>query len=355
MELDYNSFINGLLNNPSTTNDDRERIVNLLLKERDKGFVTEERVKELIEQLSTPNKGLSNKDFQKSDPFIPLNPLYTANFFSLFNNPMGLKYLTHNFDSIDDGRPHSIEELISQINTIYDFQDKQLPKSLRVLVNYYITGKGKWTDTFGNSHETNINQQEWINWSKQFNQHPINNPEFSKEIMVFRSTVRNVPPLLQTIVAGLLKGFPQLNIKLSKKLEVADFYTNTYILRNAIRRIFEMMNNRAKSFPNVNVDFLRTLDDEGKMLRTISITQEGSFGEKTVEDAMTRMNTNPEAGDFGTIRSMLNGYCIWQVETKWNDYACRWNILKTEDMPEIEPLDNNQVTGFTHKLTYYIV
>ena len=85
MELDYNSFINGLLNNPSTTNDDRERIVNLLLKERDKGFVTEERVKELIEQLSTPNKGLSNKDFQKSDPFIPLNPLYTANFFSKTN------------------------------------------------------------------------------------------------------------------------------------------------------------------------------------------------------------------------------------------------------------------------------
>ena len=30
--FDYGSFINGLLNNPSTTKQDRERIVNLLLK-----------------------------------------------------------------------------------------------------------------------------------------------------------------------------------------------------------------------------------------------------------------------------------------------------------------------------------
>ena len=53
MELNYNKFINVLLNNPSTSEKEKGKIVDLLLKERDKGFVTKEQVEQMIKEFNS--------------------------------------------------------------------------------------------------------------------------------------------------------------------------------------------------------------------------------------------------------------------------------------------------------------
>ena len=76
-----------------------------------------------------------------SEVFKALSALETAQFFSLFNNPMGLKYLTHDFDSVNDGRPQTLESLYSQAKEILKEKKNTLPFSLWVLINSYVEGK----------------------------------------------------------------------------------------------------------------------------------------------------------------------------------------------------------------------
>lgn len=285
--------------------------------------------------------------------FKPMSALETAHFLSLFNNPMGLKYLTHDFDVEDDGRPHTLEALYTQAKKILQKKEQPIPSSLWAPINNYLEGKSKWFDTFEQPHSSCIKDPAWVDWSHKNQMHPVNNPEYEKEIMAFRSTMRLVPPSLQEICSKAKIG---LSLQFTEeKLDKADFYTNTYILFLALKRIMQMMNRRVSKCPNVSVSYKRKTDSNGRMLRQIIISQKDSFADKTIEDVMMRLKKNPEAGDFGSLRKLLNGYCLWQVESLWDEQPYRWNILKTEEMPETEPINKEAITGFTHILTYYLV
>ena len=284
--------------------------------------------------------------------FVMLYPLDTASFLSKFNDPFGLKYLTHDFDPTYDGRPQTIEALEIQVNNIFKEKEFIIPKSLWVLISGFCS-KGNWLDTFGTEHISSLNDPDWLQWSKENARHPINHPVYEKEIMSFRSTIRVVPPNLQTICQKAMKGSTLLLEQ--NKLEKADFYTNTHTLYFAIKRIIRTMNTRSDQYPNVNISYARSTDLEGRMLRHVIITQLHSSSDKSIEDAIDRLNRDPEAGDFGAIRQMLNGYCYWQVESTWDGKPKRWNILRTNEMPEVEDIDNDSIVGFKHILTFYIV
>lgn len=299
------------------------------------------------------SKSEDNPTDDPSAPFKALSPLDTAHFFASFNNPMGLKYLTHDFDVEDDGRPRTIEALYNQAKEILQKNEYSIPTSLWLLINNYLEGKKEWIDTFEHKHDSYINNHLWINWSTKNKMHPIINPEYEKEIMAFRSTVRLVAPALSDICDHAKKGLA-INVT-EEKLDKADFYTNTYILYVVIRRILTMMNRRADNSPNVSIAYKRRTDSQGRMLRQIILSQKGSFAKKAIDDLRNRLANSPEAGDFGSIRKSLNGYCIWQVESLWDGKPFRWNILKTDDMPETEALSESDITGFTHILTFYIV
>lgn len=288
---------------------------------------------------------------KKENDFVPISPLNTALFFSQFNDPLALKYLTHDFDVNDDERPHSMPSLIKQVKEVIDKKEQKMPDSLWALIHGFIF-KGKWLDTYENVHTSSFTDKLWMVWSEMNNMHPICNPNFRSEIMAFRSTVRVVPPVLQEII-DKLKAETSLNIT-TEQLAKADFYTNTYILNKVIKRIFAMMDKRSGSFHDVTVAYTRSQDPEGRMLRNIVITQKGSFASKPLTDVKGRLDRSPEAGDFGAIRSMLNGYCFWSVTSVWEGNPYKWNILKDSDMGEIEPISGD-VEGFTHKLTFYIV
>lgn len=299
------------------------------------------------------NATLKNGSVEEQHGFKALSALDTAYFLSQFNNPMGLKYLTHDFDSITDGRPQSIESIYNQVKEVLRKKDYKIPQSLWILINNFLEGKKKWSDTFGVAHDSYLINPMWIDWSNRNNMHPINNSIFAKEIMAFRSTIRLVSPSLKDICEKAKNGL-SLNIE-EDKLEKADFYTNTYILYVVIKRILLMMSRRGDKYPNVFISFKRNTDAEGRMLRKIIITQKESYANKSLNDIIDRLAKNNEAGDFGSIRSILNGYCLWQIESIWDGQPLRWNILKTDNMSEIETIEGDSIRGFTHILTYYLV
>ena len=307
----------------------------------------------LSEKVDSKNSNVNKEKSENHKVFKALSALDTAHFLALFNDPLGLKYLTHDFDPISDGRPQSLETLHSQVRELLNKKDLTIPSSLWSPINRYLEGGKKWYDTFGVEHSSYIVDPKWKEWCLQNKMHPINNPYFANEILSFRSTIRLVSPLLKDICDRAKKGLT-INVK-EVKLEKADFYTNTYILYIVMKRILSMMNRRASKNPDVVVSYKRTTDAHGRMLRQIIVTQFGSYANTSLDDLKNRLTNDPEAGDFGSIRNFLNGYCLWQVESLWEGQPFRWNLLKTEEMPETEEISKDSVAGFTHILTYYIV
>lgn len=299
------------------------------------------------------SKGVQAHNGHNNKSFRLISAIDTAKFLSLFNDPLGFKYLTHDFDPINDGRPQSLDELGKQVSRVLKQRELKIPSSLWAPINNYLTGSKGWVDTFGEPHNSFILENKCKEWSIQNNMHPINNPTFASEILSFRSTIRIVPPLLKDICTEAKKGL-LLNVN-EERLEKADFYTNTNVLYNVIKRIFTMMNRRADKYPDVRVSYTRTSDPVGRMLRQIHITQLGSYPLTPFDEIKGRLSKVSEAGDFGSIRNSLNGYCLWQVETKWDGRPLRWNILKAENMKEEEELAVESIEGFTHILTFYIL
>lgn len=288
---------------------------------------------------------------KKRDTFKPLSPLNTAQFFKMFNDPMALKFLTHDFDVNDDERPHTMPQLITQISNILKQKDWKIPASLWNLITHFIHNGG-WLDTFGERHTSFFTDNAWVRWSEQNKMHPINNPDYRQEIMAFRSTIRLVQPSLQDIV-DRIKPNVSLNIT-THKLEAADFYTNTYILNFSIKRILGTMNVRSQTASEVIISYGRNIDKAGRMKRKITITQKGSFAIKSLAEVKSRLDRDSEAGDFGALRKMLNGYCLWSVSTLWDGEPKKWNILQLPEEDETEAV-TGEVAGFTHELEFYIV
>ena len=288
---------------------------------------------------------------RKAQPqeFKPMSVSYTANFLANFNRPNGFKYLTHDFDTESN---MTLPDLREQSYKLLESEKGKIPDSLYVLIYAYLSGK-TWRDAFGDNNNISINDKKWIQWSKENNNaHPITNPDFEREILKFKRAIRIVPPLLQTIVDKICDKY-ELHVT-TKKLDRADFYTNTYILSNVLDRILQMMKRR-----NENVDYQRDVEVSYKreiindvIFKEIIILQKDSFPENTFEDVSTRMNNNTEAGDLGAIRKILNGYCYWSIETKWDDKSLRWNILSDDDTPDTEPIEDTLAVGFRHILTF---
>lgn len=313
-----------------------------------------------VKRLLTSNTTTKVKNVQNLSG-NDLSVLETSKFLSKFNDPMGLKYLTHDFDAVYDGRPHNLVDLRKQLISIIR-EKKSIPSSLFMLITVFVSGKyeeighkaTKWKDTFGNEHNSSFNNEDWINWSNLNNNlHPINNPDFAQEIRAFRSTVRIDQGLLTQIIDRASEK-TSLHIT-TVKTDNADFYTNTFMLYLSLKKIFSGMNERANNHLDVIVSFKRTTSDDGTMLRKIIITHKESFPTKSLQETISRLANYKDAGDFGSIRDYLNGYCLWSVESCWDNEPMRWNVLKNHDTPEIEIINRQGVEGFTHILTFYLV
>lgn len=309
----------------------------------------------LIETLALPLVELSEQETNKLKTFSPLSPYTCFCFLAGFNDPFKLKYLTHDFDlGRDDNRPTSWNEVVEQVVKLWRTRCKEdrIPYSLWHLFNNFIFGKQAWIDDYGKEHNSHIGNKEWKDWCIANNTHPLKNATFEKEIVSFKRTTR-IRNTLNEIVNQISRE-SAVEIK-TKKLAAADFYTNTLIVYNVIKRIIEQtMKPKIAGYPDIRIEFSRDVIGEWKM-QVVTISQIGSYSSKSIQDAISRLKDSPESGDFGSIRDDLNGYCLWTVESLWDGEPKRWNILRepTTEKPEVEDINADAINGFTHILKFY--
>ena len=281
--FDYGSFINGLLNNPSTTKQDRERIVNLMLKERDKGFVTEEQVIQLIQNYSSNHAVIEeskeetldtvvesvNPDRATDVDFKYKSPKDTHDFLVAYNQDSVLKYTCHNIDD---------EDVILDINTEcgvteYDFEKHkqviikhfdQLRKGRFVdyrilnLISVYLTGKTikgeakEWS--YLNIKENWASEQLKI-WAMN-NPHIVPNPGENIASSARNSGYKLPKPYMSHLSGELVRSFSDLVLYFKSLFHIkAD---------NSLKSILSYINETEKYHEkNIEISF-----DEGFLERT---------------------------------------------------------------------------------------
>lgn len=334
-------FIKMMLNNRHLSIKDKKRLVLLATRE--------------IEHSDIPIKGKKKAPPPETKNGSIHSPKDTASFLSLFNNPDGFKFLTHDFD------PNSNMDYDKLLNlaqkTFFEGTSKyKIPQSLYSLMSTFIGvdnnkqgDNKKWMDCDGILHNSNYSCKEWKEWAKANpNIHLLENKDIEKEILKFRSTIRIVKPALKDIIENIKKRFSNLSVQ-TDKLEVADFYTYVRFLKKSIELILNDMSRYAEKFPKIEICFQREIGDDFS-LRIIKICQIGSFS-SSLDDVIKKFENG--GGAFNEIKNTLLGYCNWSVEAIWDDIPKRWNILDDIGRDKVEEIKDGKVKGFTHVLTYY--
>ena len=155
--LNYNAFVNSLINNPSTTGKDRERIVELLLKERDKGYVTEEQVMDMIRKyLPAKAEDKTTNEPQNTESALSninyKSPKKNQDFLFAYNQDEILKYTCHNIDDEDvindivekcGTKEYEFEKHLDEIHKHFSNlrQGKYVDYKMLNLISVYLTGK----------------------------------------------------------------------------------------------------------------------------------------------------------------------------------------------------------------------
>lgn len=277
-------------------------------------------------------------------------PTLTADFFSQFQAPDGLKFLTHDFDP-DSG--NTIENVVNQARTILCSPKyfKKLPDSLYPLINGFICGD-KWYDYNGEFHNNNLSNgklKAWIDSNPTL--HPISSPDYGGEIQAFRNTVRVSKPILPKLITNFIDrnpGLQNLDIQL-EKLDRADFYTNVNRLINCIigKVLFDMA--QRDSTAEIKIAYDRSAWNEYRLhkIKVIHVGSEANMFEDVREKCMCG------GGALFELAKSCQGYCDWAIEANFEGEYKRWRILSAQNLPEVESLDKNDIIGFSHIFTFY--
>lgn len=336
-----------MLQNRNLSVNDKKRLLLLATREIERGNIS-------MEPQEEERKKKYKEDAPNASVLAIHAPKDTASFLSLFNDPNGFKFLTHDFDPDSD---MNYDKLMTQVRVQFKEASAKyrIPTSLWSLMNAFITGKDKsgkdttWKDCDGNIHKNNYTSQKWVEWSSSNpNTHLLSNEEIGKEILKFRSTIRLIKPVLCDIIKRQEAKHSNLIVQ-TDGLEKADFYTYVWFLESGIKRILDDMSRYAEKTPNIKITFERSFGDDYSK-RIIKITQIGSIS-SSIDDVLKKYKTG--GGAFNEIKKVFFGYCNWSVESLWDGKAKRWNILNDTDVDEIEDMEDSNVPGFTHILTYF--
>ena len=118
--------------------------------------------------------------------------------------------------------------------------------------------------------------------------------------------------------------------------------------------IFEEIKKRTenKKQRKISIKYERGVEDE-YFLRKLIITHYNSFPTKELDVLCKEWQSSDDKGVMGGIKINIIGYCNWSVETIIEGKAVRINILRNENTPEKENINEASVVGFTHILTFY--
>lgn len=374
--LDYGSFINDLLNNPTATKQDRERIVELLLKERDKGFMTQEQVKTMIESYLR-KEGETTGPKKKND--YP-EPKQTYEFLSFFSqNDGGLKNLTHDFNYgyVD------YDVFMGQCRKEFEEGKRKYPKvpprllgrieafAFRESPDWYVQ---KWLQNEKKTIKHGWSDPVFIQWYKTNKIHPSKDAIYNKEMIVpFKESIQvradtgNLLALLSSLITKVFGDNPSCNVVISDKVKDAQFYTDVDSLGQALYQIFTTI----KEYSEIN--FCGEIE--------IDYSTEGEFKVLTITHIDSKPTKRADDKDYlgghtDAIKKELMGLCNYEICAAFPDGNYRKLILfdyddykkyqkdknakivvskkgERKEITILVPLDLKQIKGYTHKMLFY--
>lgn len=373
-ELNYNDFINGLLNNPSATKTDKERIVDLLLKEKDKGcltegqvrkiieqyrFTTEEQVQRMIAQKDSTQVSPKNKKGQTNTFFH--NPKNMVTFLYRFSKDDDLKWFTH--DPEQPGFKFDYAQYI--INAKKGFEEKAKginPSTWYNVQNFIFDTKDDAKDYY--DKVIKVRWKDMKKWCVEHgSQHPydtlVDDYKFSRYIDIFKNTIefRNIP-------------------KFSDRLE--DFISDIALYTPDIKTVFSdgfySLGGQVRVFIDVRQLFF-AIKEICKWI--IENKSKGNRVEVCVEERPdsyvfslfhinSYMNVDEEklkglSGDFHKVRNILLNVADWTIDADVNNESLHIvcldgntkyanNKVISENRFESLP---NKVNGVRHSITLY--
>jgi hypothetical protein len=272
-----------------------------------------------------------------------------ADLLQLFVREDGFKNLTH-----DSGREDFLRYLCHARSLILNYKGL-VPDHLYRLLFGFVYGP-VWVDRHNNEHTFHCSCEECLSWSmNNQGKHPLfdlDSPElFHTEREEFKHSVRVISPDLEDFV---INNVPDHRLLETDRLSGAQFYTDTNRLYTVIKKIFDMMSDsRYGNNKDIKVSFIRgEKDPDGYRISKILIEQVGSFSPAPMDDVLSKIQAG--GGDLGSLKSLMEGYYLWSIESKWQNTPARLNILTADefDAPK-ERLSSDEATGFRHVITIY--
>lgn len=357
MAIDYNTLLGQMINSPFSTPADRERMVKLLLSEKEKKYVTEEQVIDLINLKLGINKGGENgSEKGVNRNYIP--PDYLSDFLYEYNQDPVLKYTCHTIDSSD-----VIEKICLQCQTSnYVFsahqqlilkhyldletKHKNIDYKLKSLIYTYITGlrygtqeKNKWAGVFDDGWGSE-NIKEWA--KKNPNLVPNPGPNIKQKYQYSGGTLskKYLSPLNQKRVMGfdgLVLCFKSLfHIKQDNNLEdilsvaeqkIKDEYPNIVFSREDFHKEIELFTNVLnikKAYEKIvrlcinsggGKNIITSFNYNRQGEKCLIIKDDTSVYGKSIDDTVERL------GEATTdiINNQINGTCNLYIEADFPD------------------------------------
>lgn len=341
---EFYRFVTNILNNKLYPEDQKTKINQLIIKELNS---TPYFFSDLKKEVPFQNQNSIKKNNTVTEYSNPKN---VADFMSLFDDPKGLKYLTHDFDESD--QVFHIDEFLKLANDVFsqNTRNRSIPKSLWAIVNEFAFSK---TPSWNKGCTDGWSTEERILWSRKEKKHLKRNTSFSKTIESFRKLTRIEAPELKYILTNIIEEklgdrYSDFKIRLID-CEKADFYTHVNYFKEAVKLILDGCYKRVSVSDEISVIYERSYDEKYRK-RIIKITHVNSFPVKPLEEFL--LDLQKGKGELADVQNKLQGYCDWSVESIFDGVPITVNILN-----EFQEIKTNHLIdapiGFSHILTFY--
>lgn len=314
--MDKNSFMFSILNNPSLTPKDREKVISLITRDIEKDLMSQTRQivrEELKEKEATQQKG-EQDDRSKKGIWIH-DPRTVCSFLKKFSSDAILKFVFHSWDS---GVFSGYDDFINKITTSLKKEDtfKDLYKyniGLYYTLKNFILENGKTRDFSIPKEEDRIHIglrypegviREWMK----------NNPNLRlAEMPMTAFPPENRPAELCEIgnMEGLIEYFKHIiefrdddftamihntfrsadfSPSIDDNIQGISFYTYTSVVKDFLVVVLNNINGRIlKGAPTTVKIFVDNVKDDSFELH---ILHEGSFADKDINDRKLRFSGN---------------------------------------------------------------
>ncbi len=306
------------------------------------------------------------------------SPIEMQTILSMFSGETALKYSTHSWDAHID----SYEKFINGINVEKEKLDKIKKLNTyfywNVLYDFLYRSKpkpGEDSLKWGR-HKLNIGWQYpdkvipllcksdrpfSIRIPKLYREKKrVNNVTltyFENYVNIFKEHIEFRGVAFKKMLESLANDMNEFKIDWTDfNIDSVDFYTSTWQVEIAIKKIFENMKSPKRRL-NRDIKISGHMDTEMNSIQ-IEILHKNSYSDKSLNDKKLQI----EVGEFRAIRKILVSLCDWSVESRFkdietknvNDKKCyRINYLcENNDIPIIQEIDS--VDGFKHILKFRI-